>query len=148
MQESSDFFNVSIDSYEFPLPKHHVWILVHPMNFGVFIFIQLHVFSFFPCDFFLYPLVSWKCIVCLVTQSCPTLCNSMDDSPPDSVYGILQARLLELVAMPSSWGCSQPRDRTQVSCIASRFFTIWINQGSSGNVLSPTNMWIFQFSFC
>ena len=39
--------------------------------------------------------------------------------------GILQARILEWVAMPSSRGSSQPRDRTQVSCIAGGFFTIW-----------------------
>ena len=39
--------------------------------------------------------------------------------------GILQARILEWVAMPSSRGSSQPKDRAQVSCIASGFFTIW-----------------------
>ena len=39
--------------------------------------------------------------------------------------GILQARMLEWVAMPSSRGSSQPRDRTQVSRIAGRFFTVW-----------------------
>ena len=39
--------------------------------------------------------------------------------------GILQARILEWVAMPSSRGSSQPRDRTQVSCIAGRLFTLW-----------------------
>ena len=39
--------------------------------------------------------------------------------------GILQARILEWVAMPSSRGSSSPRDRTQVSCIAGRFFTVW-----------------------
>ena len=41
-----------------------------------------------------------------------------------SVHGILQARILEWVAMLSSRGFSQPRDRTQVSHIAGRFFTI------------------------
>ena len=39
--------------------------------------------------------------------------------------GILQARILEQVAMPSSRVSSQPRDRTQVSCIADGFFTLW-----------------------
>ena len=39
--------------------------------------------------------------------------------------GILQARILEWVAMPSSRGSSQPKDRTQASCIAGGFFTIW-----------------------
>ena len=58
--------------------------------------------------------------------SCLTLCNPMDYSPPaSSVMGILQASILEWVAMPSSRGSSQPRDRTQVSHTAVRFFTIW-----------------------
>ena len=39
--------------------------------------------------------------------------------------GILQARILEWVAMPPSRGSSQPRDQTRVSCIASRFFIVW-----------------------
>ena len=49
-----------------------------------------------------------------VAQSCPSLCNPMDCSPPGSfVHGILQARILEWVAMPSSRESSQPRDQTQ-----------------------------------
>ena len=61
---------------------------------------------------------------CLQAQSGPTLCNRMDCSPPgSSVHGILQARILEWVVMPSSRGSSQPRDRTCVSWIASGFFT-------------------------
>ena len=60
-----------------------------------------------------------------VAQSRPTLCDPMDCSPPDSsVHGILQTRILEWVTIPFSRGSSQPRDQTQVSCIASRFFTI------------------------
>ena len=39
--------------------------------------------------------------------------------------GILQARIPEWIAIPSCRGSSQPRDQTQVSCIAGRFFTIW-----------------------
>ena len=58
-----------------------------------------------------------------VTQSCLTLCDPMDCSPPGSVHGILQARILEWVAISFSRGSSQPRDRTQVSRIAGRFFT-------------------------
>ena len=50
-------------------------------------------------------------------QSCPTLCNPMDCSPRgSSVPGILQARILGWVAMPSSKGSSRPRDWTHVSC--------------------------------
>ena len=65
-------------------------------------------------------------VLCLVAQSCPTLWEPMDCSPPgSSVHGILQARILEWVVMPSSWGSSWPRDQTQVSCIAGGFFTVW-----------------------
>ena len=53
-------------------------------------------------------------------------CDPTDYSPPDfSVHGILQARILEWVAFPFSRGSSQPRDGTQVSHIAGRFFTSW-----------------------
>ena len=61
-----------------------------------------------------------KCV--LVSQSCLTLCDPMDCSPPGSpVHRILQARTLEWVAIPFSW----PRDGTQVSCSTGRFFTVW-----------------------
>ena len=60
----------------------------------------------------------------LVTQSCPTLCDPMDCSPPgSSVCGILQARILEWVAISFSRGSPQPRDRTWVSHTAGRFLT-------------------------
>ena len=52
----------------------------------------------------------------LVSQWCPTLCDSLDHSPPgSSVHGILQARILEQVAMPLSRGSFRPSDQTQVS---------------------------------
>ena len=61
-----------------------------------------------------------------VAQSCSTLCDPMDCSLPwSSVHGIFQARVLEWVAISFSRGSSQPRDRTWVSCIAVRCFTIW-----------------------
>ena len=60
----------------------------------------------------------------LVAQSCPTLCDPRDCSRSGSVHGILQARILEWVAMSSSRGSSHPRDGTQVSSIAGGFFTI------------------------
>ena len=61
----------------------------------------------------------------LVPQVYPTLCDPMDWSLPGSpVHGILQARILEWVALPSPRGSSRPRDGTQVSCIAGGFITI------------------------
>ena len=64
---------------------------------------------------------SWlKWILCAqLLQSHMTLCNPMDcRSPGSSVHGILQARILEWVAMPSSRRSSLPRDRTRVSSIS------------------------------
>ena len=48
-------------------------------------------------------------------------CDAMDYT----VHGILQARILEWIALPFARGSSQPRDRTQVSHIIGRFFTSW-----------------------
>ena len=63
-------------------------------------------------------------------QSCPTLWDSMDCSPPGSnVHGILQARILDWVPMSFSRGSSLPGEWTCiscVSCIAGRFFTHWV----------------------
>ena len=57
-------------------------------------------------------------------QLCLTLCNPMDCGPPgSSVHGILQARILEWVAISFSRRSFQPRDQTWVSCIAGGFFT-------------------------
>ena len=56
-----------------------------------------------------------------VTQLCLTLCDPMNYI----VHGILQARILEWVAFPFSRVSSQPKDQTQVSHIAGRFFTSW-----------------------
>ena len=55
---------------------------------------------------------------CSITLSCLCLCDPMDCSPPgSSVRGILQARMLEWVAIPFSRGPSPPRDWTHVSCV-------------------------------
>ena len=64
-----------------------------------------------------------------VTQSCLTLFNPMDYT----VHRILQARILEWVTFPFSWGSSQSRDRTQVSHIAGGFFTNWATREAQGH---------------
>ena len=56
-----------------------------------------------------------------VIPSCPTLCYPVDYT----VHGILQARILEWVAIPFSRGSSQTKDQTQISHIAGGFFTSW-----------------------
>ena len=66
--------------------------------------------------------MSTQCLV-KFAQSCLTICDLMDYT----VHGILQAIILEWVAFPFSRESSQPRDQTQVSHIAGRFFTSWAN---------------------
>ena len=66
---------------------------------------------------------SWHVIsavhACSVTQSCLTFCDAIDCSPlGSSVHGILQARILEWVAIFSSTGSSRPRDQTCISCVS------------------------------
>ena len=86
-------------SIEMVMPSNHL-ILCHPLS------------------------PSWKKV--LVAQSCPSLCDFMDCSlSGSSVHRILQARILEWVAIPFSRGSSRPRDRTQVFSIVGRFFTVW-----------------------
>ena len=62
----------------------------------------------------------------LVAQSCLTLCDPIDCGLPGStVHRILQARIVEWIAIPFSRESSWPRDQIQVSCSTGRFFTIW-----------------------
>ena len=59
------------------------------------------------------------CMCAKAFQSCPTLCYPMDCHPQgSSVHGILQARILEEVAMPFSRRSSQPRDRIHISYVS------------------------------
>ena len=78
----------------------------------------------FSLDVSLFPSI---CMHAKLLQSCLTLCDSMVCSPPGfTVHGILQARILEWVAMPSSRGSSQTRDGTHIStspALADLFFT-------------------------
>ena len=82
-----------------------------------------------------------------VTQSCPTLCNPMGRSLPGScVHGILQARVLEWVAISFSRGSSRPRDRTWVSRTPGRRVTIWatreaLKKGSITDLLRKDRKW-------
>ena len=70
-------------------------------------------------------------------QSYPTLCNPMDYT----VHGIHQARILEWVAFPFFRGSSQPRDRTQVSRIAGRFFTSWATREALIKWIDRSKSW-------
>ena len=77
--------------------------------------------------------------MCSVAQSCPIFCDPMDGSHPGfSVHGILQARILEWVAIPFSRGPSRLRDQTWVSCFAGGFSTIWATREAPGiGIIEP-----------
>ena len=78
----------------------------------------------------------------LLAQSCPTLCDTMDCSPPgSSVHRILQARILEWAAIPFSMESAWPRNWILVSWIAGRFFTIWATR----EILSEA--WVISFIY-
>ena len=80
-----------------------------------------------PAEQLLY--IKWirKCVCAKLLQSCPTLCDHVDYSPPGpSVHGFLQARILEWVAMPSSRGLPDPGIELAFHmspALAGRFFT-------------------------
>ena len=87
-------------------------------------------------------------VCCACTQRlwfCLSLWDPMDCSPPgSSVHGLLQARILEWVAMPSSRESSQPKDQTHVSCIsciAVEFFTHW-TMGKPAPIWTSLQIWI------
>ena len=71
--------------------------------------------------------LTFRLLKCTIIMSESESRSVVSDSlrPHGLVHGILQARVLERVAFPFSRGSSQPRDQTQVSCIAGRFFTSW-----------------------
>ena len=78
----------------------------------------------------------YMCVtVCLVAQSCPTLCNPMDCRPPgSSVRGISRARILKWVAIPFSGGSLWTRNQTLVYCIAGRFSTTWTTRKANKQI--------------
>ena len=78
----------------------------------------------------------YVCVCCLVMSNS---LQPMDCSlPGSSIHGILQARILEWVAISFSRGSSQPRNKTQVFCIAGRCFTLW----ATGKATIPSKLGI------
>ena len=111
--------------------KRH-WEELEPADFAGFL-LPTHLVHVI-CSYLWWQLPSWNrtfiCVlwdsgvrvcVCSVTHSCLTLCSPMVCSPPgSSVHGILQARILEWVAMPFSRGSSWPRGQAHTSCIGTQ----------------------------
>ena len=80
------------------------------------------------------------CVSVLVAQLCPTLCNPMDCSPPgSSVCEILQAEILECVAIFYSRGSFQPRDQIYTSCVRRRGLNHWMVRQ-----VPATPFWLFE----
>ena len=81
-----------------------------------------------------------------VPQLCPALCDPMDYSlSGSSVHGIFQARVLEWIAISFSRGSSQPRNRTRVSRIAGRRFTVWPTReysNTAARYIVSTKSWV------
>ena len=98
------------------------------------------------CTFCLYRFICYRFFSYKsgVTQSCLTLCDPLDCSlTGSSVHGIFQARVLEWVAISFFRGSFWPRDRTWVSCIVGRHFTIW----ATGEDMESYNIWPFVTGF-
>ena len=75
----------------------------------------------------------WWCSCQVVAHSWEPMDSSL---PGSSVHGLLQARILEWTAIPFSRESSWPRDWIQVSCVAGRFFAVWITREATSMVLS------------
>ena len=109
---SNNYISIFSNSFLVLYYPHFCKVLLHCNGSSV-------AWNTFPCT----------CVCAKLLQSWQTLFDPLDCSlPGSSIHGILQARILEWVAMSSSWGSSRPRDRTWVSCIshiAGRFFTTW-----------------------
>ena len=107
-----------------------IWVCHTTAHLPIFTWIYMLLPPFKADSNILWWLLRWMLVKrkmkVLAAQLCPTLCDPVDCNPPGSfVHRILQAMILERVAISFSRGSSQPRDRTWVSCIASRLFTIW-----------------------
>ena len=81
----------------------------------------------------------WWIMNVLIAYSCLTLWTIAHQTPP--VRGILQARILEWVAIPFSRGSSWPRDQTQVSHTGGKFFTIWVPDGCESWTIKKAEHW-------
>ena len=117
----SIFFPFSFKSHQFLFILIHSFLNIIP-SFVKWYYIYRFIYGY--CTIDITPQYTiYMCV--LVVQSCLTFCDSMDCSPTGYfVHGILQAKILEWVAIPFSTGSSQPRGQIWVSCIAGRFFTV------------------------
>ena len=95
--------------------------------------------------------LQWKCRVLttgiVLSLSCVRLCDLMDCSPPgSSVHGLLQARILGWVAISSARGSSQTREKTQISRIAGRLFTVWATTEAHWTAREVPRLYLFDWA--
>ena len=85
-------------------------------------------------------------LVCSVAQLCPTLCYPMNCSPPgSSVHGLLQARILEWVAISSFRESSPPSDQTSISCMGRQVFYHWTTREANQRVsVHPNSYFVLR----
>ena len=91
-----------------------------------------------------FQILCWFKVKVKVTQSYPTLWDPMDYI----IHGILQARILEWVAIPFSRESSQPRGWTWVSHPAGRLFIVWVTREPLWNVLRCSTSWHLGSLLC
>ena len=114
-------FKVSTFTFLFSLSAHHLLLCMSAYKILLCLPLTgIHAFEFTVRSDRIHLYFKWS----EVAQSCPTLCDPMDYSPPGfSVHGIFQAIVLEWVAISFSRRSSWPRDWTPVSLTVSRHFT-------------------------
>ena len=110
-------FNPELPWY---LCRKYVWDCIYAFKIFLYIMMFWHLKNLSGWRETTHPRASqFLCMCAKSPQSCPTLCDAMDCSPPgSSVHGICQARILEWVAMPTSRGSSWSRDRTRISYVS------------------------------
>ena len=103
------------------------------------VFLELSCFFKYFSNGILLSHKKWNCTVCRDLCCAESLSHVQLSATPWTAagqaplsMGILQASILEWVAMPSSRGSSRPRNRTRVSCIAGGFFTSWATRDVDG----------------
>ena len=118
----------------FPQAKILEWVAISFSHVKCWWGIKLHSNIYAETGPFYQWIFKWKKV--LVNHLCPTLCDPLDCRVPgSSVHRILQARVLEWVAISYSRGSSWPTDGSQVSYITSRFFTIWATREAQLQIL-------------
>ena len=113
-------YHYTISVYSIMIHLHCLYLFI--IKISVYIYVSISKMEFF--------------CVCSILKSCPTLWDPVDCSlPGPSAHGIFQARILEWVAISSSRGSSQPRDRTLVSCIGRWFLYCWAIRKAQGGLV-------------